>query len=330
MSISRRAFLGTAALAGLANRALAATVDSKTGMPMRVLGRTGRKVSILGFGCGSRWLMYKDEDKAAEALYKALDAGVNYIDTAVSYGNGESERRLGKFLGKRREEIWLATKIGPRGYDDVMRIFEQSLERLQTDHVDLLHMHHLGGEEDLAAILAPNGALKAVYKLRDEKSARHIGVTCHTDPEVLAKLLEQADLDCTQMALNAGLIGNAKPSNVRGYEKCFEKVALPVALEKNMGVTAMKVLAQDKLLPDATPEELVRYAMSLPVASAVIGMPKLEYLEQNIRIAKTFKPMPEPEMKRLSRRLAAAKKAEIDEFFRRHIDACDACGRQLG
>lgn len=329
MSISRRTFLGSATLASLSAKALTATVDAKTGMPMRVLGRTGANVSLLAFGAGSRWLMYKEEKQAAEALYKALDAGVNYVDSAYSYGNGESERRLGLFLGERRNNIWLTTKLQMRGYDEIRREFEGCLRRLQTDHVDLLHMHSLGGAEDLAAIMAPDGALKALYKLRDEKTARHIGVTCHTDPEILAELLDRADLDCTQMALNAALMGNAGPSNVRGYAKSFESVALPVALQKNMGVTAMKVLAQEKLLPDGRPEELLRYAMSLPVAAAVVGMPRLEHIEANVTTAKAFRPMTKSEMKSLSGRLSAAKKASIDRFFAGHADACDECGAQI-
>ena len=330
MSISRRTFLESATLAGLlAHPAAAFEKDAKTGMPLRVLGKTGAKVSLLGFGSGSRWLMYKEEDKAAEALYTALDAGVNYVDSAQSYGDGESERRLGLFLGERRKQVWLVTKIPDRTHDGLLRAFEQCLGRLRTDHVDLLHMHSLTTEEDLAKILAPNGALKALYKLRDEKSARHIGVTCHSDPAVLKTLIEEADLDCTQMALNAGRMGSGKPSNVRGYSPSFEEIALPAALKKKMGVTAMKVYAQDKLLPDGKPADLVRYAMSLPVASAVIGMPKLEYLNENVQFAKSFRPMTKRDMKRISDQLAAVKKAEIDAYFHQHQDACDACGVQL-
>lgn len=329
MSISRRSFLESAALAGLAGKALAATVDKKTGMPMRVLGKTGYKVSLLAMGCGSRWLMYEDEDKASEALEKALAAGVNYLDTAQGYGNGESERRLGMFLGKRRKNLWLATKIQQRNYDEFMRTFEGCLERLKTDHVNLLHMHSLQGADDLAAIEASDGALKALYKCREQKMARYIGVTSHTDPETLATLLERADLDCTQMALNAGLMGNAPPSNVRGYRKNFETLALPVALKKNMGVTAMKVMAQDKLFPDAKPDDLTRYAMSLPVAAAVIGMPQLDHVEANLKVAKSFAKMSDEERKALSDSLAA-KTAELEEYFRNHQDVCDTCGVHLG
>lgn len=329
MSISRRTFLETATLAGLASRAMAVDIDPKTGMPMRVLGKTGYKVSILAFGSGSRWLMYKEEDKAFEAMSKALDAGVNYVDTAHNYGNGESETRIGKLLGERRKSLWLATKLQDRTYDGFMRQFELSLKRLKTDHVNLLHMHALGNEDDLAKIEAPDGALKALYKLRDEKSARFIGVTCHQDPSVLKKCLEHNDLDCTQMGLNAGLQGSGGAGTKRPRAECFETVALPVALRKNMGVTAMKIYAQDMLLPAAKPADLVRYSMSLPVAATVIGMPKLQYVEENLQFAKSFKPMPRDEMREMSDRVSAATKASIDRFFMHHQDACDACGTHL-
>ncbi|MCP5111861.1 MAG: aldo/keto reductase, partial [bacterium] len=316
MSISRRTFLQTAAAAGVATHtALASSIDPKTGMPLRVLGKTGAKVSILGFGSGSRFLMYKEVDQGLAALNRAIDSGINYIDSAFNYGNGESERRIGMVMKTRRKDVWLVTKIQDRGYDDIMRVFEGSLKRLQTDHVDLLHMHGLTGADDLAAIEAPTGALKAYHKIRDEKMARFIGVTSHTDPAVLKTLLERHDLDCVQMALNAARIGGSAPSNERGLEDSFDNIALPVALGKNMGVTAMKVFAQEKLLGDAPPEQLVRYAMSLPVASAVIGMPKLELLDANIQTAKSFQPMPEPEMKQLSDRISRAKKASLDRYF---------------
>src|ERR671927_824009 len=112
MSISRRKFLGSTALTGMAAPALiGAEVDNKSGMPTRVLGKTGARVSILAFGCGSRFLAYKDEDEALAALNRALDQGITYVDTAYGYGNGKSEERVGKVMATRRKQVWLATKI---------------------------------------------------------------------------------------------------------------------------------------------------------------------------------------------------------------------------
>ena len=206
MSISRREFLETAAVGTAAANAVAGA-DSKTGMPMRVLGRTGFKVSLLGFGGGSRFLMYKEEDKAAEALHKALDLGVNYVDSAASYGDGKSEERIGKFLGQRRKDVWLVTKVSPRKGDEAMRQIERSLKLLRTDHVNLLHIHSLLDEKDLAAIEAKDGVLNVLHKLRDQKVARNIGITCHANPAVLKMALERHDFDSTQMELNAARQG---------------------------------------------------------------------------------------------------------------------------
>src|SRR5690242_15056755 len=128
MSLSRREFIGTAAAITAAS---AATNDSS--MPTRVFGKTGARVSIVAFGSGSRWLMYKEEDKALEAMTRALKAGVNYIDTAYAYGNGESERRVGLLMPEWRSKVWLATKIPDRKYDDAMRRIDECLKRLNTD-----------------------------------------------------------------------------------------------------------------------------------------------------------------------------------------------------
>src|SRR5450759_1244152 len=150
MTISRRHFLAAASSV--------THVDAKTGMPMRVLGRTGARVSVLAFGCGSRFVSYKTDEEAIAALNRALDQGVTYVDTSASYGNGVSETRVGQVMITERNQLFLATKVPPRSADEAMRSIEASLKRLQTDHVDLLHIHGLMDENDLAA--AENGALK--------------------------------------------------------------------------------------------------------------------------------------------------------------------------
>lgn len=315
MSISRRKFMETAA-AG----ALAAGTGAAATLPMRTFGRTGARVSILAFGSGSRFLAYKEEEQALAALNEALDLGINYIDTAASYGDGLSEQRVGKVLKARgRNGLWLTTKVEPRNGDEAMRIIERSLKNLQQDNVDLLHIHSLSTPDDLAAIEAKDGVLARLYKLRDQKVARHVGITCHTDPAVLKTALERHDFDCTQFALNAAKIGQAGEVHYTP-ETSFETVALPVALRKKMGVTAMKIFAQDKLSGKAPVEKLIRYSMSLPVAAAVIGMPKLEFLRQNVEIARNFTPMPKAEMQELSGELSRKYKASIDRYFAGHID----------
>jgi predicted aldo/keto reductase-like oxidoreductase len=172
---------------------------------------------------------------------------------------------------------------------------------------------------------AENGALKVLYKMRDQKVARFIGITCHSYPAVLKMALERHDFDATQMALNAARAGETKlrpqEQALDPLERGFENVALPVALRKKMGVIAMKVFAQEKLLPKASVEKLVQYSLSLPITAIVLGMPKVEHIDENIRLAKSLKPMSADEMRSLSKSLASTEKASLDRYFADHVDA---------
>jgi predicted aldo/keto reductase-like oxidoreductase len=324
MQLTRRNFLESTALAPLAMQAVAAVPDPATGMPMRELGRTGVKVSVLGFGGGSRFLMYKDREKGLEALETALNAGINYIDSAAGYGDGQSESWIGEYLRSHKKNFFLVTKIMPRKADDAMRIIERSLKNFGVSQVDLMHIHSLGDENDLAAIEASDGVLNLMHKMREQKVARFIGITCHQNPQVLKTALERHDFDSTQMALNIGQIGAAAPSDKAGQgltgASGFESIAMPVALKKGMGLTAMKVFAQEKLLGKAEPEMLIRYAMTLPIAAAVVGMPKLDFLKANIAVAKSFHPLTREEMQTLPHNVSAQLRASIDRFFGAHVD----------
>jgi len=315
--ITRREFIEkttlTVASAAALPSVLEPEVEAKTILPQRVLGRTGVKVPIIAFGCGSRFLMYENEEDALRALNQVIDSGVTYLDTAMDYGKGLSETRVGLVMKTRRKEVWLATKVSPpaRTRDEALREVEKSLKRLQTDRVDLLHLHSLTTGEDLQKIEAKDGAIKALYELRDQKVARFIGMTSHTDGAVMAKAIEHNDLDCVQMAMNPA----------RALQ--FEELALPAAKKKNLGVILMKVTAQEKLLGagagKADIEPLIRYALSLPVSTAVIGMPKLQFVDQNIAIARSFKPMNAGEMDQL-RSQVASQRVSLENFFVRHRD----------
>lgn len=326
MSISRRQFLEATALGSVAvATASGAESDmSPKGMPTRILGKTGARVSILAMGGGSRFLSYEAEDKALEAMNHAIDLGISYIDTAYGYGNGKSEARVGKIMATRRNEVFLATKINKRPGDEAMRIIEGSLKRLQTDHVDLIHIHQLTTREDLAQIEAKDGVLNVLYKLREQKVARNIGITCHTDPAVLRDALEHNDFDCTQMALNAALVGMMGGTGGMvinpEMKSSFESIALPVAVKKKMGVIAMKIFAADGLVGQVPAEKLLSYSLSLPVSLAVVGMPKIEMIDENVRIAKSFRPLPKSEMAALSNALSTKNKASLDRYFANHID----------
>jgi uncharacterized protein len=316
--LSRRKFLekvGVGTAAGVGYSLLGEWAEGRpanpNALPTRTLGRIGAKVSILAFGGGSRFLMYEDEAVALAVLNHAIDQGITYVDTAYAYGDGKSETRVGKVMATRRKDVWLATKIPDRTRDEFMRRLEGSLKRLQTDHVDLLHIHSLGSAEDLAKIEAPDGALKGLMEAREQKMTRAIGMTSHTSGEVMTQAIQRHDLDCVQMALNASQNGK------------FEELALPAARAKNLGVIAMKVTGQEFLLKNEAGksdiDSLLRYSMSLPVTTAVVGMPQKEMLDHNIEIARTFTALPEGDMDRLRKTLQPSRE-KLEKNLTGHHD----------
>ena len=328
--ISRREFLERSTRIGVAAVGVAAGVaEASQAMPTRVLGKTGAHVSIVALGCGSRLLAYGNTDAAVAALNQALDAGISYLDTAYGYGNGRSESWVGEVAKTRRKEFFLATKIEPRDGDTAQRILEGSLKRLQTDQIDLIHVHALNGAEDLAKTEAKNGVLNALYRLRDQKVTRFIGITSHYNPFVLKTAIERHDIDCVQMALNAALQGMTSGSGGMvlnpAMHGSFQQIALPAARRKNLGILAMKVMGQEELLGTgpgkADAAKLLQYTLSLPVDAAVVGMPNLEFIRRNAAWARTFTPMPRQEMHELSRRIADANKLALDFKFRDHVDS---------
>ncbi len=320
MAINRRDFLGTAAAVGVAAASSGAGPAGK--VPVRPFGKTGLTVSALGFGSGSRFLMYREEDEALAALSRAIDLGITYIDTAHAYGDGKSEERIGRLMTDRRKEVTLATKITARKADDARRQIELSLKRLQTDRLDVLHIHELKGPDDLAAIEAPGGVLEALHEARDRKVARAIGITGHVDPAALRTALERHDFDATQMPLNAAMARMADGMKATPMPRGgFEELALPVAVRKGMGVIAMKVFGQGQIVGTASTDELLTYALSLPVSLASCGMPKPEFIDRNAALAARFQPMTEADRRRLTESIAAARKAALVDFFRDHRDA---------
>jgi hypothetical protein len=253
--------------------------------------------------------MYRDEDKALAVLNHAIDLGIDYLDTSADYG--KSEAWVGKVIATRRKEVWLATKIPDRTRDAFLKRVERSLKRLRTDHIDLLHIHNLGHADDLAKIEAPDGALAGLLEAKEQKMARFIGMSSHTDGVVMAHAIERHPLDCVQIALNPS--GNGE----------FEKTALVAARKKKLGVIAMKVYGQDMLIGQeagkADADSLLRFALSLPVATAVTGTPKVEMLEHNVELARNFSPLGETEMDRLRRDLAVTRQA-LERMLVGHTD----------
>jgi aryl-alcohol dehydrogenase-like predicted oxidoreductase len=324
---SRREFLKTTAAAvllGQAERALPALpAPSK-----RRLGKTGELISCIGFGSGSRFCSIQDEDAAQTLLERAFTLGINYFDTAGSYTRRPlerlSEKRLGEFSKNRRKDIFLATKIDPRDRDGALRSVEQSLKFLQTDYLDLIQIHSLSDLNDLDRMGSPNGVLAAVQQLKNEKIARFIGITGHNDGAAMAEALRRHDFDTVLMALNAAQ--SANPIAARKMESipAFEQSALPVALQKNIGILSMKVMGQGMLVGTgagrASPAELLQFNLSQPVACVVIGCEQMAPLEQNIQAALSFTPMNENERQRLQQKVAPSRSA-WQQFLRSHNDA---------
>jgi aryl-alcohol dehydrogenase-like predicted oxidoreductase len=318
--MNRRQFLGTVSAGLFVTPLLAASSAQR--LPTRKLGRTGIKVPILGFGSGSRFLMYKEDDQAIAALHRAIDLGITYIDTAHSYGNGKSEERVGRVMATRRKEVVLATKIAARTADEARRQIELSLKRLQTDRLDVMHIHALKNMDDLAAIEKKGGVLEAIYEAREKKITRAIGITGHADPRALQAALERHDFDCTQMALNAGLASMTDGMKIApAGAASFEHLALPVAKRKKMGVIAMKVFGQEQLVGAAAPEKLLAYALSLPVSLASVGMPKPELIETNVSLARNFAALSNRERDELVNSIEAGRMHAMHNFFRDHEDA---------
>jgi len=292
-----RAMVGSAAFAGVMGKfkpleALATAVLGKSAMPTRPLGRTGHAVRL--FSLGGQATLEQDgrTDDAVAIINRAIDLGVNYIDTAARYGRGISETYIGRVMKTRRKEVFLATKTHDRTYDGSMRLLETSLKHLQTDHLDLWQLHNVRTQEDLDKIFAKDGAIRALEKARDEKIVRFLGITGHRDPFVLRKGIEQYPFDSILMALNAA----------DKHHASFIDNLLPVAVEKKMAIIAMKIPARGRIFREggiSTMEQAMRYVLTLPVSTIIVGISTLKELEENVQIAKAFKPYTKAEMAKL-------------------------------
>jgi hypothetical protein len=308
--ISRRKFIHQAAV-GAAGISMAAamnpvkslakavdTVVSPSAMPQRPLGQTGQQVAPFSLGGQGLLEIPGHNDEAVAIINRALDLGVNYCDTSHYYGHGCSEEYYGQALQGRRKNVYLATKSADRTYDGAMRELDESLKRLQTDHLDCWQMHNVRTQQDVDKIFADNGALKAFQKARDEKITRFIGVTGHRNPFMLKACVDRFPFDTILMALNAADTHLAGEGN----ETSFIKNLLPTVVEKKMGIIGMKVPALGKILrPDglATMDQAMGYVLTLPVSTLIIGIKTIPELEQNVGIAKNFKPLTSDEMAKL-------------------------------
>ena len=300
-NVTRREFvrtaIGSAAIAGVASRlrplqSMAETVFGKAPMPERSLGRTGHMVRLFSLGGQATLEQPGREDEAHAIINRAIDLGVNYIDTSRIYGRGVSETYIGEVLRSRRKEVFLATKTRDRSYDGSMQSLEDSLTALQTDRLDLWQLHNVRTQEDLDAIFAHNGAIRALEKARAENIVRFLGITGHHDPFVLKKGIEQYPFDSVLVALNAA----------DRHEDSFIENLLPIAVERGMSIVGMKIPARGKIFRPGgitTMKEAMSYVLTLPVSTVIVGIDTIEQLEENIRLAREFTPLPPEEMKRL-------------------------------
>ncbi len=288
--ISRREFVGMAVAVTVATSAekLAWAVDAQTGMPRRTLGRTGEKVSLMGLG-GSHIGRQNDEQESIQIIRTAIDNGVNFLDNCWDYNGGESEVRMGKALRDGyRQRAFLMTKIDGRTRKAATEQLEQSLQRLQTDHIDLLQFHEVIRMEDPERIFAPGNGMEAIVEAQKAGKVRYIGFTGHKSPDIHLKMLETADahhfhFDAVQMPLNV----------MDAHFDSFEKKVLPVLVRKQIGVLGMKSMGSGNILQSKVvePAECLHYAMNLPTSVVITGCDSLSILEKSLQTARDFRPL---------------------------------------
>src|SRR6201988_777079 len=292
---SRRAFLGMTGASLLMARTLSASAaaEAKNGIPYRPLGRTGEKVSLVGLG-GYHLARQSDTAESIRIIRTGLDSGMNFLDNCWDYNGGQSEIRMGKALRDGyRNKAFLMTKIDGQTGKAATQQLEESLRRLQTDHIDLLQFHEVNRDTDPARIFADDGGMNAILEARKQGKVRYIGFTGHKSPDIHLKMLETAfahqfTFDAVQMPLNV----------MDAAFDSFEKKVLPVLVQHQIGVLGMKPMGDKLILRSntASAAECLRYAMSLPTSVVITGCDSLPILQQALDAARNFKPMNKDEV----------------------------------
>ena len=263
-------------------------------VPKRPLGSTGLEVSVLGIG-GYHLGSVDSDGEAIQIVNQALDAGVNFFDNAWEYHQGLSEERLGRALKGKRDRAVVMTKVCTHGRDKnvAMRQLEESLTRLQTDHLDLWQIHEVIYENDPELIFAPNGAAEALLQARQQGKVRFLGFTGHKDPSIHLKMLSHNfPFDTVQMPLNC----------LDATFRSFETKVLPEVNRRGMAALGMKSLGgSGELVREGAVVVTMglRYAMSLPVAVTISGIDSLDVLHQNLQVARGFQALSSAQMQTL-------------------------------
>ena len=300
--LSRRKFMQGAAIMGavplMPSRAFSTAgvpPQSPAGtVPKKTLGRTGVQVSALGIG-GYHLGSATTDQAANEIVAKALDHGIDFFDNAWEYHDGLSEERLGRALKGKRQSAFLMTKVCTHGREKklAMRMLEESLRRLQTDHLDLWQIHEVIYENDPDLIFAPGGAAEALLDAKKQGKVRFVGFTGHKDPEIHLKMLaHDFPFDTVQMPLNC----------FDATFRSFETHVVPEATRRGIAVLGMKSLGGSGEMVrhgGITAQQGLRYAMSLPVATTISGIDSMEVLDQNLAVATNFQPFTADELKQL-------------------------------
>jgi aryl-alcohol dehydrogenase-like predicted oxidoreductase len=264
------------------------------GIPLRPFGNTGIRVSALGFG-GHHLGDADDEKTAVHLVQEAVDGGINFFDNCWEYHRGKTESWMGQGLKGRRQKVFLMTKVCTHGRDKALalRMLEESLHRLQTDHVDLWQIHGVSFDNDPDLFIRPNGAAEALEQARKQGKTRFAGFTGHKDPRLHLRMLATGfPFDSVQMPLNV----------FDSQFRSFEKQVLPEVNRRGIAALGMKPLSGhgDAVKKNVlTAAEALRYAMSLPVTTTLTGMEKLEILRQNLKIAQGFQSLSQQQMQAL-------------------------------
>ena len=273
---------------------------SSVQVPTRPFGRTGITVSILALG-GWHLGLPKTERESTRLVHAAIDAGITFMDNAWDYNEGASETRMGKALVGRRDKVFLMTKACPHGRDarTAMRQLEESLRRLKTDYLDLWQIHEVIFDDEPARYFAPGGAVEALDRARQQGKVRFVGFTGHKDPDLhLQMLAHDYPWDSCQLPLNC----------FDATFRSFEQRVLPELNRRGIAAIGMKSLGGDGRAVESrvvTPQEAIRYTLSLPIATLVSGIDTMRVLRQNLAIAQGFRPMTARQRQMLLRRVAS-------------------------
>jgi aryl-alcohol dehydrogenase-like predicted oxidoreductase len=290
-----------------------AHVTPPTGMPYRELGRTREMVSAIGLGGWHLGLKHVDEPLSIRIVRSAIDRGITFMDNSWDYNEGASELRMGKALRDGyRDKVFLMTKIDGRSRREATRQLDESLRRLQTDHIDLVQHHEVLRFEDPDRIFDPEGANAALLDARAAGKLRFIGFTGHKDPHIHLYMLQVArdrgfTFDSVQMPLNV----------MDAHFRSFEKLVLPELVRQGIGVLGMKSMANGIILRShtATPTECLHYALNLPTSVVITGCDSMEILDQALDAARTFRPLSADAVAALlSKTAQAAARGEFEPF----------------